>query len=70
MIVLILLCGIFGGLLSALATAMAGYGWLAMLAAYSGGGMLSVLAMLGGTFLWRPALVTQTPILPLKTASR
>ena len=70
MMVLMLLCGILGGLLSAVATALAGFGWLGVLAAYSAGGMLSVLAALGGTFLLRPMLATRPSLLPLQPSVR
>ena len=70
MMVLMLLCGILGGLLSAMATALAGFGWLAVLAAYSAGGMLSVLAVLGGTVLLRPMLATRPSLLSLEPSVR
>lgn len=70
MMVLMLLCGILGGLLSAVATGLAGFGWLAMLAAYSAGGMLSVLAILGGMFLLRPMLANRPRLIPMQPSVR
>ena len=70
MMVLMLLCGILGGLLSAVATGLAGFGWLAMLMAYSAGGMLSVLAVLGGTVLLRPMLASRPRLISMQPSAR